>query len=333
MRHTMIHPSRSTGNRTGRSRRRWGALVAAGALTVSLVACSSGDDAAAGDRTVDVQGHELVIPDHPDRIASIFNASTQPIIELGAADRLVAVQTLPAANVPPANRAAYEAVPNKVAYNTPAEKLVPFDPDLIFSFNGAEKGVNEELGKIAPVAVMQTHGDKRADWQDRTDTIGEILDVPDEAKELKEALTKRQKDISEKYADVLAANTVVFLDSYERGNVFAAGTESMVGDLFTPAGVRFAPSVSGRGGGSDNPGEFTASAEKLGDFLDADIILVGSNFDGGFNELQQALLDNPLLARSDKIKQPIGLATISSYAQANYMLDQLEKALTAAQQK
>lgn len=314
--------------------RRWGALAAAGVLILGLGACSSGDEAPAGERIVDVQGDELAIPDQPNRIISVHNAGTQPLIEAGAGDRLVAAQQLPIASIPPANRAAYEAIPNKIETNTPAEKLIGFDPDLFVSFNSADPGINEELAKVAPVVQLKISGERRPDWQQRTAVIGEVLGTSDVVEDLHEKLTARQSEIKEKYADVLAANTVVFLDSYERGNIYAAGTKSMIGDLFTPAGVRFAPSVTGGGTEAEsNPGEFMASAEKLGDFLDADIILLGSNFDGGYNELQEALLANPLLARTDKIKQPIGLGTISSYAQANYMLDQLEKALQAAQNK
>lgn len=190
------------------------------------------------------------------------------------------------------------------------------------------------MAKIAPVAVMQISGPGRSDWQGRSESAGEILGSVDKVNELKSALAARQASIKETYADILAANTVTVLDSYETGNLYAAGTKSMVGDLFTPAGVRFAPSVTGAGTRPDsNPGEFDASTERLGDYLDADIIFVGSNFDGQYNQLQKDLLANPLLAARSSSVQPLGLTTISSYAQADYMLDQLEAALKSARDR
>ncbi|GAA3958609.1 ABC transporter substrate-binding protein [Gordonia caeni] len=310
---------------------RWAAVAAAGVLAVGLVGCSSGTDSADGERTVDLQGVETTIPDHADRIISIHNASTQPLIEAGGADRIIAALEMPAAMVPPANRAAFEAIPDKIELNTPAESLAAMSPDLIVTFDSNEPGNNEEMTKIAPVAVMQISGPGRADWQGRSQAAGEILGSTDKVDDLRSALTERQETIKKTYADVLAANTVTVLDSYETGNLYASGTKSMVGDLFGQAGVRFAPSVSGDGTRPEsNPGEFEASTERLGDYLDADIIFVGSNYDGQYNQLQKDLLANPLLAARSASVQPLGLLTISSYAQANYMLDQLEKALKAA---
>lgn len=306
----------------------------AGALAFALAGCSSGveDEAAPnGERTVSVQGVETTIPAHPERIIAVHNAATQPLIEAGGEGRIIAAQNLPVAMMPAANRQAYEAIPDKIDTAATAESLGALNPDLIVTFDTNQPGANDELAKVAPVAVMQISGQGRADWQGRSAAAGEILGTSAKVEELKKALTARQAKIKADYADVLAAKTVTVIDSYEAGNFYAVGTKSMVGSLFAPAGVRFAPSVTGAGSRPEsNPGEFSASMERLGDYLDADIILVGSDFDGEYNALQRQLLANPLLSSSTKPIQPLGLTTISSYAQANYMLDQLEAALQAA---
>ncbi|GEE01042.1 hypothetical protein nbrc107696_14880 [Gordonia spumicola] len=305
--------------------------AAAGLAAVVLVGCSSGTENVGGDRTVDVQGTEYTVPSDPQRIVAIFNAATQSLIEAGGGDRIVAAQELPLSNVPTANRAAYQAIPAKVDMDASAESQASHNPDLFVSVDFVEPGLNDELAKFAPVAIMQVSGKGRPDWKGRSKAAGEILGTSDKIAQLDAALTARQEDIKKRFADVLGSKTVTVLDSYERGNLYAYGAKSMVGTLFTAAGVRFAPSVTGDGTSPDtNPGEFESSSEKLGSFLDADIVMVVSDFDRKFDELQTALVNNPLLAGSGKTVQSLGLGQISSYAQADFMLDSLEQALTKA---
>ncbi|MFT4088266.1 MAG: ABC transporter substrate-binding protein [Gordonia sp. (in: high G+C Gram-positive bacteria)] len=312
---------------------RWSALLIAGVAAVGLVGCSSGEGDAKGNRTIDAQGTQVSIPDHPERIVATFNGVTQALIEAGGADRIVAAQELPIASVPPANRAGYEKIGKKIEMTASAESLTSLNPDLFASVNDDEVP-NADYKKIAPVVIFQTFGKQRFDWQARSVVAGEILGTQDKVKELSEALAKRQADIKTKYADVLAKNTFTYLDSIEQGNLYAVGAKAMLGQLLTPAGIRFAPSVSGPGPKTDtNPGEFQAPLDQLGTYLDSNIILTGSNFDGVQTQLQQDLLKNPLIADSGKIIQPIGLVQISSYAQANYILDRVEKALQAAKDK
>lgn len=316
----------------GINRRRIAALAAGAAAVVALASCSSGAGDADGDRDVDVQGTTYSIPSDPQRIVAIFNAATQSLIEAGGGDRIVAAQELDITGVPPANREAYEAIPAKIDMDASAESQASHDPDLFVSVDFVEPGLNDELAKFAPVAIMQVSGEGRADWRGRSKAAGEILGTSDTIEELDAKLVARQKEIKEKFADVLANNTVTVLDSYEAGNLYAYGAKTMVGDLLTGAGVRFAPSVTGEGTNPDsNPGEFTESSEQLGKYLDADIVLFGADYDGGYNDLQQALVTNPLVASSGKVAEALGPLTISSYTQSLYLLDNLEKALKTAQ--
>ncbi|MEJ9080156.1 ABC transporter substrate-binding protein [Gordonia malaquae] len=306
-------------------------VAVAAAMSAVLAGCSSGASDVGGDRTVSVQGTDYTIPSDPQRIVSIFNAATQALIEAGGADRIVAAQDLSLNLVPAANRAAYKAIPAKIDMDGSAESQASYNPDLFVSVDFVEPGLNDELAKFAPVAIMQVSGKGRPDWKGRSKAAGEILGTSDKITELETTLAARQADIKSRFADVLGSKTVTVLDSYERGNLYAYGTKSMVGSLFGDAGVRFAPSVAGDGTTPDtNPGEFESSAEKLGDFLDADIVLVVSDYDRKYDELQTALVNNPLLANSGKPVQSLGMGQISSYAQANFLLDSLEKALTAA---
>lgn len=306
------------------------ALLVAATTAVALVGCSSGEGDAQGERTVNIQGTDTVIPNNPTRIVATFNGTTQALLDAGGAGRIVAAQELAPNNVPPANRAAYEQIGTKIEMTAPAESLVSLKPDLFVSVNSDEVP-NDDYRKLAPVAIMLTFGPQRPHWQERSAAAGEILNTQDKVAELKANLEKRQAEIKSTYASVLADNTFTFISAYEQGNVYAVGAASMLGELLTPAGVRFASSVTGPGPEPKNPGEFIVPVEQLGTFLDADIVLTASDYEGKQSGPNEELLRNPLLAQSGKIIQPIGLVQISSYAQANYILDRLEDALKAAQ--
>ncbi|GAB07376.1 ABC transporter substrate-binding protein [Gordonia amarae] len=316
-----------------RSLTRWGAVAVAGVLAVGLVGCSSGDSGDGGDEhKLTLQGTEVTLPSNPQRIISVHNAGTQALIEVGAGDRLVAAATMDTPMVPPANREAYAKIKNKIDGTAPAETLTQYDPDLIVTIDAGDPGANKDLAALAPTAIMKIRGTERTDWEGRTKSAAAILGTTDKFDALQEKLKRRQISIKTTYADVLTKVKVTVLDSHEPGEIYVAGTKSMIGDLFGQAGVVFADSVTGDGTAPDtNPGEFTASPEKLGQFLDADAIFVASDFDGGHNALQRQLLNNPLLKSSKKPVFGLGTVTISSFAQADYMLDQLEKALSELQ--
>ena len=316
------------------ARTRIAALSMAAAVALVAAGCSSGESDTEGTRSVDIQGTAYSVPADPQRIIAIHNADTQALIEAGAGARLIAAQKMKPSAIPPAYRGAFDAIPNKIDMKDPAEKLAGFTPDLFVSVDVAEPGVNDELAKSAPVAIMQISGKQRTNWEGRSRAAAAILGNEGAVDGLAAKLAERQAQIKRDYADVLSTKTLTVLDSYERGNMYAYGTKSMVGDVFSKAGVRFAPSVTGGGTSPDKrPGEFTESSEQIGKYLDADIVMIGSDFDLKYSELQKSLVDNPLVVGANKIVQPMGLLTISSYAQAQFMLDSLEKALTAARDK
>lgn len=312
-----------------------GGIVAA----LALSGCSSAADSAAGPgdvdatavRTIEIQGSSYEIPADPQRLVGLHNASVQPILEAGGT--LVAAPKLPESIIAPANRAAYAAIPEKFddAAGISAELVLTYSPDLVL---GVDRNAPEELANLeaaGPLAIFKIDGEARSDWRGRVAGAGEILGTSDQVDALEKKYQDRAAQIKSEYAAELAANKIVVVNSWDNTGFTAYGPNSMAGVIFTDAGATFIDAVQDDSA-EKSPGEFKAAFENLGDATDAGIVLVGSNFEGEYDEFQRVLVDSPLLSANATVVAPIGLTTVSGYSQAFYMLDQFEAALKQARE-
>ncbi|WP_024795663.1 ABC transporter substrate-binding protein [Tomitella biformata] len=309
------------------------AIVGGLAAALALAGCSSAADSAdgsdgpaAGVRVIEIQGASYEIPAEPQRLVGVHNASIQPILEAGGT--LVAAAQYPESIIAPGNRAAYAAIPEKfdVTDGVNTEQVLTFSPDLVLAI---DRNTPEELAHLeaaGPLAIFKVDGEARSDWRGRVAGAGEILGTSDKVDALEKKYQDRAAQIKSEYAAELAANKIVVISSWDNTGFTAYGPDSMAGRIFTDAGATFIDAVQDDSG-EKSPGEFIGAFENLGDVTDAGIVLVGSNFEGEYDEFQRTLVESPLLSANAKVVAPVGLTTVSGYSQAFYMLDQFEAAL------
>ncbi|QNG19038.1 iron-siderophore ABC transporter substrate-binding protein [Rhodococcus triatomae] len=267
------------------ARRRLAAVAVAGAATLVLASCSSGDDdttsAEAGDGfpvTIANTFGETTIDSKPERIVTLgWNAQ----------DIVYALGETPV-GMP---RYDYGADPNGVmpwlqdqfdpdattlldaATSIPVEAVAGLAPDVILApYEGFEEGVYDQLSTLAPTVA---YPDKawQTTWQDQTTLVGEALGRSDDAAGLVEELDRTLADTAAAHPEYQGKTiSVISLDEASSAAVYMP-TDPRV-QLLTEIGFEVSPGVQALAD-SDTAGAFyrDISLENLGD-VDADVVIV-----------------------------------------------------------
>lgn len=355
---------------TGVSRRAvlLGALVGGGAV---IAGCSGRPDPSRGtpgpaattapsvtSRRVDFQGTTYDVPERARRIVTLGDACLQPALDLAVP--VVATTAVAPAVVPPSRRAALRALPVVGSGRaddpvTPSDVL-EHDPDLVLATEDTDRSLVDELGARLPVVVVRTSGEHRRDWQARVRGLGDVLGS-DRAPALRRQYEERTAGIRRDHRDVLASTRVVVLRAWDPTRITAYGPESVIGAIYSDAGVTFVPAVqpsregrakattaapsttSPNGAASPSPsalaapGEFPGTLADVGRYLaGAGVIMLASDYAGGLDAFTGGSLANSDAVRGyvrehDAIMRGAGVLAMTSYAQVDFVLDQLDSAL------
>ncbi|EOM75900.1 hypothetical protein DW322_13585 [Rhodococcus rhodnii] len=316
------------------------ALIASAVL---LTACGGGgtdseDDAAgeaAATRMLDTPAGPVEIPVDPQRIVTTHNIGTQPLLDLGITP--IGVASVPESIVVPEYLDRLRDVPVVTDGETVAvEQIATLEPDLILSHSGTDPNVLDSLRAIAPVVLVPIEGELRSDWRRRIDVVADAVGRTDRKNELDTELDARAAEIADEHQATLSEATVSFLDSYDPADFWAYGPESMVGEILTEAGARFAPSTEGMTP-TRGPGERNMSREDLATYADGSMLLYSSTMTDPA-EIEPygqvaSLVETPMVTGSDAGRvghvYPGGYALVSNYGQALFILDRFDDALTA----
>lgn len=312
------------------------ALIGAGALTVT--ACGGDSDSSDGsggggsgdERKITVQGTSYTVPADPKSVVTLHNACLMPLLDVGGS--VAATIEVPESAVPPKHRAAVKKITtfgDAAEQTATAEEILAQDPDLIIAYDRLDPAVLEEVKKVAPTVVVKIDKEFRTKWEERVSGAAAIYDDEAAFDELEKAYADHAAKVKKDHAAALKKVTFSVAASWDQQNFTAYGPSSMIGSILSDAGATFADSVSGDED-QENPGEFEESLEKLGDFLDGDLLLVASSYEGELDETNKALADSPHAKRADLDVHPIGPVTVSCFAQAEFVLDELEKILKDA---
>nr|WP_240945231.1 ABC transporter substrate-binding protein [Rhodococcus sp. HNM0569] len=305
---------------------------------VTVVGCSSSEGAGATrgteTRAVETPGGVVDVPVDPQRIVTTHNIGTQPLLDLGIVP--VGAASVPPSIVVPEYMRQIADVPVVTdGESVDVEEIAALEPDLIFSHSGTDPAVLAQLRALAPVVLVPIEGELRSDWQRRIDVVADAVGRTDRKADLDADLERHARDVATRHADVLARETVSFLDSYDAQEFWAYGPESMVGEILTSAGARFAPSTRDMTP-TRGPGERQMSREDLGDYVDGSLVLYSSTMSDPVQPFGQvgSLVASPLLTGSPAGQagrvHPGGYALVSNYGQAGYLLDRFDDALAAA---
>ncbi|SDY01662.1 iron complex transport system substrate-binding protein [Evansella caseinilytica] len=141
---------------------------------------SDSADSDSGRVLTDAVGHEVTIPDAPEKIIASY-----------LEDYLVALDVTPAAQwsildgqgLQDYLQDYLQAVP-PIPYELPYESVTSFSPDLLLisSAEAVDDGKYEQYSKIAPTYVVGA--DNNSDWRENLLTIAEVLDLENKAQQL-----------------------------------------------------------------------------------------------------------------------------------------------------
>jgi iron complex transport system substrate-binding protein len=220
-------------------------LVAAGCADPSG---SSPDASAGGDgTTVSSCGRELTFADPPERVVTLDQSSTETLLALGLADRMVGTSNLKS-RVAPEYQAAYAEIPVLSPDIPTAEQLREAAPDLVVSsfsehFTRDRVGTRGELADLglpSYVSAVDCPGANAADLTsfDRLFTdyenLGRIFGIEDRAADLV-AEQRRATEEAAAAGETLADETsVVWVYSVYNDVPYVAGRGGMpdaMGDL------------------------------------------------------------------------------------------------------
>ncbi|MCL6457545.1 MAG: iron-hydroxamate ABC transporter substrate-binding protein [Gorillibacterium sp.] len=181
----------------------------------------------------DGMGHEVTIPANPEKIIGSY-----------LEDHLVALNIKPIAQwsigtgtVQDYLQTALQGVP-LISYDLPLEAVTSFGPDLILvgSESSVQKGIYEQLAKIAPTYVL---GDAiTKDWRQALLKVGELLGKTTEAEKALEDYDKKAGEAKEKLHNVIADQSAAVLWLVQKQFYLVDETQSSGAVLYGDLGIK-----------------------------------------------------------------------------------------------
>lgn len=277
------------------------------------------------------------LPESPQRIVTTFYGATQPLLDLG----LLPVgqgQVPPQSNVPPDYWPLLQGIDvvSLQGAELNYEKILELQPDLILEVNAYGEERLERLNAIAPTLMVGTHGEFRGQWEHRVFRVAQATGTEAVYEQRKTELAARQAEIADKYGDFLAENPIAIWSAWEAGSPFINPSNTMIGNILTPAGAVFA--AGGEAYKLPTGAETQLSNEDIGTALaDASIIFYVTDMAGNINEATEGTRTlanySQLPAVQAGAEFPAGKIVIAGFGDAMAALDYFEAAIAALQQK
>lgn len=284
---------------------------------------------AAQTRTIETTFGAVEIPVQPQRIVTTHYIATQPLVELG-------VVPIGQGKIDQANTTFWETLKDvpfvSEGVEVNIEQVAALQPDLIFTMNLVDEQQLVQLREIAPVIVIGIRGADRSNWQNRVHQIADAVNKLPEFNALDTKLAERQEQIKATYADVAANERIALFGNWTPGKPVLYTAESMTGKILTGAGATY--SEGSESIALPEGADVDLSDETIGDALtDATTVFYATNIDGSdipaTADFKQSAVFQAIPATSAGRSLPIGKVTIAGYSDANALLDNYEKAMTA----
>ncbi|WP_421708775.1 heme/hemin ABC transporter substrate-binding protein [Algihabitans sp.] len=168
------------------------------------------------------------------RVISVGGSITEIVYELGAGDRLVAVDTT--SSYPPQA----DDLPD-VGYmrQLSAEPILALEPDLLLLVEDAGPPATIEQLRAAGVSIVTLPDQPTLDGiRQKVRQVAQALDLNEAGEQLVTQIESAQQDVAAKLADLPERPSVLFLLSVGTGAPLAAGTETSAAGIIEMAGGR-----------------------------------------------------------------------------------------------
>ena len=168
-------------------------------ITVSslmLVGCSN-KDVVVKDR----EGNEVTMPNKVERIISTAPANTETLVELGLADKLVAIDTYSS------DVEGIQSDVEKIDFLNPdAETIIGLEPDLIIASGHNKSGASDDpfkLVKEAGISVVYIPSSESIQGiYDDINFIADITNTEEKGQEIVDTMKNQINEISAKAKDI-----------------------------------------------------------------------------------------------------------------------------------
>ena len=168
------------------------------------------------------------------RVISVGGSITEIVYELGAGDRLVAVDTT--SSYPPAA----DALPD-IGYmrQLAAEPILALEPDLLLLVEDAGPPAVLDQLRATGIAIVTLSDEPTLDGvRQKVREVAVALDLVDEGERLVARIEAAQRDVTTKLASLPERPSVLFLLSVGTGAPLAAGRETSAAGIIEMAGGR-----------------------------------------------------------------------------------------------
>ena len=168
------------------------------------------------------------------RVISVGGSITEIVYELGAGDRLVAVDTT--SSYPPAA----EALPD-VGYmrQLAAEPILALEPDLLLLVEDAGPPATLDQLRAAGISIVTLPDQPTLDGiRQKVRQVAAAIELVDEGERLVARIEAAQRDVAAKLDSLPERPSVLFLLSVGTGAPLAAGTETSAAGIIEMAGGR-----------------------------------------------------------------------------------------------
>jgi iron complex transport system substrate-binding protein len=207
-------------------------LIIIAAVVFSLSGCTG----RSGREILDRSGRTLTITGPVNRIVSTAPSNTEIIVDLGMADKLVAVDRHSAdiGGVPP-------GLPALDFFYPDAETLIGLEPDIIIANGHNATGSGDDPLKLireAGIAVAYISMSKSVnDIYNDIAFVADVLQVPDRGDELVRSMKAGIDKLAQRTA-AAAVKRSVYLEVSAAPDMLSFGKESYINDMITVIGAR-----------------------------------------------------------------------------------------------
>lgn len=314
--------------------RRGAAAAAALALAATLAACGSqaeaepttGDAAAAQERTLQTAMGEVTVPAEPQRVVVLDTDSLDSAVTLGVTPVGAAVGDVGApfsTYLPEEDLEGLTEV--GVVWEPNVEAVAALEPDVILGSKVRHEAVYEQLSAIAPTVFTETTG---PEWRENFELHAQALGKEEEAEQVAADFDARVDEVVEAIGgqETVAGTTVGFTRFIEGAPTRLYLDDTFVGSLFKELGVGRPANLEPTGFSLD------VSPEQI-DQANADVIFYSTYGDPKAAK-ETEITEGPLWQELDAVKagkvyrvdDNLWMLGIG-YSGAELVLDQIEESL------
>ncbi len=291
------------------------------ATLLGLAACGTDGPAApqAAPRTVHTAQGDVAVPIHPSRVVTISAYAYKTMLDLNLTPIMgVAGAVKPGYQLPAyLDRMASVPSPFNADFDEDLEAVAKAAPDLIIG--SANDKALSQLQKIAPT-VTQDAGTQS--WQEMADQTADAVNRTANLDPIRTAYDKRVADVGKRYQAQLQGKRWYVLAPGNADDWSLWLPDVAAGLILTSLGARFGDLAAGKTGHYKS-----YSRELIGDLSDGDVLLVDDSGPDPSSDAASMFANRAWqalpAARSGHVHRSY-LLSVSSYGEANGLLDQIE---------